>query len=110
MDDYSEPEESLTGPIAAKDRAASALAKGSASVDLCGHTSVHAAGATVAGNPRIQWDVIEDKELLAVPRPTPKAIGTPSLRPAASQCSQLAELQLTRSRVFLQAGPIGSGG
>ena len=67
------PEESLTGPIAAKDHAASSLAKGPASkgptktadclrgqlrVAVCGHTSVHTAG--VAGNPRIQWDVIED--------------------------------------------------
>ena len=32
------------------------------------------------GNPRIQWDVIEDEELSAVPRPTPKAIGPQSLR------------------------------
>ncbi len=43
-----------------------------------GHTSVHASG--VAGNPRTQWDVIEDEELPAVPRSTPKAIETPSLR------------------------------
>ena len=91
--DDSEPEESLTGPIAAQDRAASSLAKGPASkgppktadrrrgqpsVAECGHTSVHAPG--VAGNPRIQWDVIEDEELSAVPRLTPKAIGPPSLR------------------------------
>ena len=76
MDDDSEREESLTGPIAAEDRAASSLAKGPASkgppktadrrrgqpsVAECGHTSVHAPG--VAGNPRIQWDVIEDEEL-----------------------------------------------
>ena len=86
MDDDSEPEESLTGPIAAKDRAASSLAKGPASkgptadrrrgqpsVAECGHMSVHAPG--VAGNPRIQWDVIEDEELPAAPRTTPKAIG-----------------------------------
>ena len=91
--DDSEPEESLTGPIAAQDRAASSLAKGPASkgppktadrrrgqpsVAESGHTSVHAPG--VAGNPRIQWDVIEDEELPAAPRSTPKAIGPPSLR------------------------------
>ena len=93
--DDSEPEESLTGPImiAAQDRAASSLAKGPASkgtpktadrrrgqpsVAECVHTSVHAPG--VAGNPRIQWDVIEDEELSAAPRLTPKAIGPPSLR------------------------------
>ena len=90
--DDSEPEESLTGPITAKDRAASSLVRGPASmgppktadrrsgqpsVAECGHTSVHAPG--VAGNPRIQWDVIEDEELPAVPRTTPKAIGPPSL-------------------------------
>ena len=93
MEDDSEPEGGLTGPIVAKDRAASSLAKGPASkgppktadrrrgqpsVAVCGHTSVHVSG--VAGNPRIQWDVIEDEELSAVPRPTPKAIGSPSLR------------------------------
>ena len=91
--DDSEPEESLTGPIVAQDRAAWSLAKGPASkgppktadrrrgqpsVAESGHTSVHAPG--VAGNPRIQWDVIEDEELSAVPRLTPKAIGPPSLR------------------------------
>ena len=57
----------VTGPIVAKDRAASSLAKGPASkgppktadrrsgqqsVTVCGHTSVHVSG--VAGNPRIQ--------------------------------------------------------
>ena len=93
MDDDSEPEGSLTGSIAAKGLAASSLAKGPAakgpkmtadrrrgqlSVAYCGHMSVHAAG--VAGNPRIQWDVIEDEELPAMPRSTPKAIGTLSLR------------------------------
>ena len=93
MDDDLEPEESLTGPIAAKDCAASSLAKGPASkgtpktadrrrgqpsVAECGHTSVHAPG--VAGNPRIQRDVVEDQELPAAPRSTPKAIGPPSLR------------------------------
>ena len=95
MEDDSDLEGSLTGPIVAKDRAASSLAKGPASkgppktadrrrgqpsVAECGHTSVHAPG--VAGNPRIpgQWDVIEDEELLAVPRTTPKAIGPSSLR------------------------------
>ena len=75
------PEESITGPIAAKDRAASSLAKGSASkgatktadrrcgqlnVAVCGHTSVHAAG--VAGNPRIKWNVLEYEELPVAPR------------------------------------------
>ena len=93
IQDDSEPEGSLTGPIVAKDRAASSLAKGPASkgppktadrrsgqpsVAECGHTSVHAPG--VAGNPRIQWDVIEDEELTAAPLLTPKAIGPPSLR------------------------------
>ena len=63
-------------------RAAWALAKGPASVAVCGHTSVHAAG--VAGNPRIQWDAIDDQDLPPAPRTTPKPIGTPSLRPAAS--------------------------
>ncbi len=84
-----------TGPIATKDRAASSLVKGpqaaskgpsksadrrrgQLSVAVCGHTCAHVAG--VAGNPRIQWDVIEDEELPAEPRSTPKAIGTPSLR------------------------------
>ena len=91
--DDSEPEESLTDPVVAQDRAASSLAKGPASkgppktadrrrgqpsVAESGHTSVHAPG--VAGNPRIQWDVIEDEELPAAPRSTPKAIGPPSLR------------------------------
>ena len=93
MEDDSEPEGSLTGPIAAKDYAASSLAKGPAcqgppktadrrrgqpSVAVCGHTSVHVTG--VAGNPRTQWDVIEDEELSAALRLTPKAIGPPSLR------------------------------
>ena len=93
MDVESEPEGNLTGSITAKDRAVSSLAKGPASkgqpktadrlrgqlsVAVCGHTSVHAAG--VAGNPRIQWDVLEDEELPAATRSTPKAIGTPSLR------------------------------
>ena len=93
-DDDSEPEGSLTGSTVAKDSAASSLAtKGPASkgqpksadrrsgqltVAVCGHTCAHVAG--VAGNPRIQWDVIEDDEFHAVPRSTPKAIGTPSLR------------------------------
>ena len=67
MADDSELGESLTGPIVAKDRAASSLVKGPArkgstktadrrrgqpSVAKCGHTSVHAPG--VAGNRRIQ--------------------------------------------------------
>ncbi len=66
-DDDSEQEGSLTRSIAAKDRAASSLAKGPASkgptktadrrrgrpsVVVCGHTSVISAGVT--GNPRIQ--------------------------------------------------------
>ena len=90
-DDESEQEGSLTGSIAAKDRAASSLVKGPASrgptktadrrrgqlsVAVCGHTSVHTAG--VAGNPRIPWDVLEDEELSAAPRSNPKAIGTPT--------------------------------
>ncbi len=83
-----EPEGSLTGSIAAKDPAASSLQvtkgpaskgppktadrrRGQMSVAVCGHTSVHAAG--VAGNPRTQWDVIEDKSfqlrLARFPRP-----------------------------------------
>ena len=92
MDYNSELEGSLTGSIAAKDHAASSLAKGPASkgpktadrssgqlsVAVCGHTSVHV--SAVAGNPRIQWNVIEDEELSAVPRSTPKAIQPPSLR------------------------------
>jgi hypothetical protein len=93
-DDDSEPEGSLTGSTVAKDRAASSLAtkgpaskgppksadrrRGQLTVAVCGHTCAHVAG--VAGNPRIQWDVIEDDEFHAVPRSTPKAIGTPSLR------------------------------
>jgi hypothetical protein len=92
-DDYSEPEGSLTGSIAAKDSAASSLGKGPASkgppktadcrqgqlsVAVCAHTSAHDVEG-VADNPRIQWDVREDEELPAVPRSTPKAIGTPSL-------------------------------
>jgi hypothetical protein len=70
-DNFSEQEGSLTGSITAKDSAASSLVKGPASkgppktadfrrgqvsVAVCGHTSAHVAG--VAGNPRIQWDVI----------------------------------------------------
>ncbi len=94
LTDTSELEESLTGSTVAKDRAASSLAtkgpaskgqpksadrrRGQLSVVVCGHTCAHVAG--VAGNPRIQWDVIEDEELHAAPRSTPKAIGTPSLR------------------------------
>ena len=93
MDDDSEQEGSLTESIVAKDSAASSVAKGSASKGLpktadcsrgqpsvakCEHTSVHA--LWVAGNPRIQWYVIEDEELTAAPRLTPKAIGPPSLR------------------------------
>ena len=96
--DDSEPEErgeSLTGPIVAKDRAASSLTKGPASkgppktadrrrgqpsMVESRHTSVHRDAPGVAGNPRIQWDVIEDEELPAAPRTTPKAIGPPSLR------------------------------
>jgi hypothetical protein len=93
-DDDSEPEGSLTGSTVAKDRAASSLAtkgpaskgppksadrrRGQLTVAVCGHTCAHVAG--VADNPRTQWDVIEDDELHAVPRSTPKAIGTPSLR------------------------------
>ena len=92
-DDDSEQDGSLTGSIAAKDPAASSLQvtkgpaskgppetadrhRGQLSVAVCGHTSVHAAG--VAGNPRTNWDIIEDEELPAAPRSTPK--GTPSLR------------------------------
>ncbi len=94
LSDDLETEGSLTGSIAAKDRVASSLAtrgpaskgppktadrrSGQLSVAVCGHMSAHIAG--VAGNPRIQWDVIEDEELYAVPRSTPKAIGTPSLQ------------------------------
>ena len=52
--------------------------RGQLSVAVCGHTSVHAAG--VAGNPRTQWDVIEDEELPADPRSTPKDICIPSPR------------------------------
>jgi len=91
-DDDLGPEESLIGPIAAKARAASSLVKGPASKAptktadrRCGHTSmaVHGhmsvAAAGVAGNP-IQWDVAEEELLPAVPRSTPKAVGTPNLR------------------------------
>ena len=93
MEDDSEPGGSLAGPIAAKDHAASSLVKGPASkgptktadrrsgqpsVAESGHTSVHAPG--VAGNPRIQCDVVEDEELSVAPRSTPTAIGPPSLR------------------------------
>ena len=117
MEDDSEPEGSLTGPIAAKDRAASSLVKGPASkgptktadrrrrqpsVAEGGHTSVHATG--VAGNPRIQWGVLKDEELPAVPRSTPKAIGTPSLRRGGPGYNCQGQ------EFFLQAGPIGSGG
>jgi hypothetical protein len=91
-DDDLGPEESLIGPIAAKARAASSLVKGPASkaptktadrrrghtsMAVHGHMSVAAAG--VAGNP-IQWDVAEEELLPAVPRSTPKAVGTPNLR------------------------------
>ncbi len=73
LSDDSEQEGSLTGSIPAKDSAASSLIKGPASkgqpksadvssgqlnVAVCGHTSAHVAG--VAGNPRIQWDVIKE--------------------------------------------------
>ncbi len=89
LSDDSEPEGSLTGSAVAKDRAASSLAtkgpagtgppktadrrRGQLTVAVCGQTCEHVAG--VAGNPRIQWDVIEDEELHVVPRSTPKAIG-----------------------------------
>ena len=93
LSDDSEQEGCLTGSAAAKDSAASSLAtkgpaskglpksadrrRGQLSVAVCGHTCAHVAG--IAGNPRIQWDVIEDEELHAAPRSTPQAIGTPSL-------------------------------
>jgi hypothetical protein len=87
-DDDSESEGSLTGSIAAKDRAVSSLAKGPASkgpprtadcrsgqlsVAVCGLTSAHVGG--VAGNPRIQWDETPSRtksfqlRLARLPRP-----------------------------------------
>jgi hypothetical protein len=74
---------------------------GQVSVAVCGHTSVHVAGVT--GNPRIQWDVIEDEEIYAVPRSTPKAIGTPSIRREDRENTD-------KVKNFLLAGPIGPGG
>ena len=75
------------------DRAVSSLAKepaskeppktadrrhGQPNVAVFVHPSIQV--TVVAGNPRTQWDVIEDEELSAVPRSTPKAIWPPSLR------------------------------
>ena len=118
LSDDSEQEESLIWSIAAKDRAASSLAikgpaskgppktadrrRGQLSVAVFGHTCAHVAG--VAGNPRIQWDFIEDEDLHAEPRSNPKAIGTPSLR-------RVGPARATdKVKNFLQAGPIGPGG
>ncbi len=48
--------------------------RGRPSVAVCGHTTLISAG--IAGNPRIQWDVIEDEEIPAATQSTSKAIGT----------------------------------
>jgi hypothetical protein len=79
IDDDLGLEESLTGPIAAKNRAASSLAKEPArkgqtrtADSLRGHLSIPTStvGVAGAGHPRIQWDVVEEELPSAVPRST----------------------------------------
>ncbi len=103
--------------IAAKDPAASSLQvtkgpaskgppktadrrSGQLSVAVCGRTSVHAAG--VAGNPRTQWDVIENEELPAALARLP--------RPSVIQAFSAEDRATTDMVKNFLSRPIGSGG
>ncbi len=64
---------------------------------VCEHSSAHV--TVVAGNPRIQWNVIEDEGLPAMPGQSGlQAFGAESLATT------------DKVKAFLQAGPSGPGG